>query len=270
MNSSTLQSYRLDISYNGKNFNGFQSQRDGRTVQDHLEKALTTFLRGKTPIRGASRTDSGVHAYGQVAIFRTAKPFEAEQLLRGVNALTPDGLGVTRVESVSEDFDPISDAVGKAYRYSLWCGRCHNPFLSPFVWQIDPKCDLGKIYEAANYFIGTFDFTSFCSKDSDARNKIRSIKEVKVVQRGELIDIWFIGDGFLKQMIRIIVGTIVDIALGRLSLDDLEGILQAKDRQCAGLTAPPQGLTLIRLFYSRIPSIKEVINSLQNDYYFDF
>lgn len=244
--------YRLDLRYIGTPFQGWQSQTNGSGIQDHLERALAIILRHPTRVIGASRTDSGVHAEHQVAIFRTAVPFDEIRWLKSLNGILPPEVGVTGVSAITPDFHPIYAAHGKAYRYRLWQGATRHPMLQPYVWTMHREVDIHAMCAAAPYLVGTHDFTSFCAVDSSAKTRTRHVLEVSVTEHGPLIDIWVVGKGFLKQMVRIMVGTLVEIGMGKRTPQDMEKILLAHDRKAAGITAPANGLTLVEIFYGDI------------------
>lgn len=262
------KTYLLDISYNGYGFNGFQSQPDGNSVQDHIEKNLGVFLRRRIKIKGASRTDSGVHAFGQKAIFRDSSTFDEKRFLIGINALLPDAIGIKSIREVSFNFDPINDSKAKIYRYSLWRGRCFNPFLAPYVWQIPLKSNFTLIEQELKKLEGKHDFTSFCNTDTSAKTKTRNILETKFVKFENSIDVWLLGEGFLKQMIRIIVGTLVDLSLNKGSSGDVKQILISKDRKKAGQTAPSCGLSLVDIFFDDPPKLSSFIEKIEKRTFF--
>ena len=160
------------------------------------------------------------------------------------------------------------EAKAKVYRYSLWSGRCFNPFVQPFVWQVPPQSCLETIEKNLIELCGRHDFTSFCNIDSTAKTKERKIIEVKLVKVGQSIDIWFLGEGFLKQMIRIIVGTLVDLSLGKLKRTCIKEIVEQKDRTQAGRTAPAQGLFLFEVFFDNPCSLDEYLSSLDQKAFF--
>lgn len=261
-----LLGYRLDLAYIGTPFHGFQSQVTGQAVQDYLERALKTLLKHPVRVRGASRTDTGVHAEMQVATFFTHKPFSKQWIL-GLNALTPRELAIKKITPLHEPFDPIRRAKAKAYRYRLWQGKCFNPFLAPFVWEVYPPIDADLLASSAQALVGRHDFAAFCNRDSDARTTVRRILQIKVEQRGPVVDIWFLGEGFLKQMVRIMVGTLVAIARGRMPPDCLPTLLLGNQRRAAaGMTAPAQGLSLVEIFYEEVPDLKELIVKAEQGY----
>lgn len=264
------QKYRLEMAYLGADYSGFQSQRDKKAIQDYIEKALEVFLKEPTRIKGSSRTDSGVHAYGQIATFETTTAFDSFRLLESLNALLPKTIGIKSVAKVDPTFDPISHAKAKIYRYCLWRGKCFNPFLEPYVWNVSHNLCVDTLQESLTKLIGEHDFTSFCNTDSGARTKVRNILDAKVVDHGDRIDIWFLGEGFLKQMVRIIVGTLVDLSEQRISDTNIETILLTKSRTKAGQTAPPQGLSLVEVYYDCVPTIDAVLARMKSQSFFLF
>ena len=247
LQKSQILKYRIDLSYIGSGFCGFQKQKNASSVQSNLESALRTLLRHPVTVQGASRTDSGVHAFQQVATFATAQPY-SPSWLSGLNALTPRSLGAYQLQPVASDFDPTRHAKAKIYRYQIWLGRCFQPFLAPYVWSTWGDLDLKLLRQEARKIIGKHDFVSFCAKDSSAKKTVREVYDVRVIQKGPLLSIWFCGHGFLKQMVRILVGTLMEQALAKIPLG-IENILALKDREKSGATAPAQGLTLMHVNY---------------------
>ena len=244
--------YRIDLRYDGRPYQGWQSQPDGSAVQDHLEKALRTFLRHDVRVTGASRTDSGVHAEHQVATFSSEVPFEARRWLRSLHGLLPETVGITALAPVAAAFHPILSAKGKAYRYRLWLSDLRHPFGAPYAWQVTHALDLDRMRQEAAGFVGTHDFTSFCAADSSAKTKVRTVFEVAILGEGPLVEIWVVGGGFLKQMVRSMVGTLVATGAGRFPAGSVALMLAALDRKAAGQTAPALGLTRVEIFYGEV------------------
>ena len=253
-----VPAYRLDLQYLGTPFLGWQSQPQGSAVQDYLEKALSTMLRHPVRVTGAARTDTGVHAEQQVAVFRTTVAYDERKWLKSLQGLLPAAVGVASIRAVANEFHPILSAQGKVYRYRLWLGVTRNPLIAPFAWQIVAGLDVSSVARAARDFVGSHDFTSFCAVDSTAKTRQREIYEVVVSQQGPLVDIWVSGGGFLKQMVRTMVGTLVDVGLGKRSPESIPEVLAAKDRQAAGMTAPALGLSLVQIFYAGRLSVAEL------------
>ncbi len=250
--------YRLDLAYVGTGFHGWQSQTSGFGIQDHLEKALATWLRHPVRVTAAARTDTGVHAQHQVVVFETSVVFDPSRLHLGINGLLPTGVRVTKVAVAPRDFHPILSSSGKAYRYRIWTGKWLDPFLTGFVWHLHHELDVVSMGAAAGLLTGTHDFSSFCASDSSAKTKVRTIHDIHIDARGSLIDVWVVGEGFLKQMVRNIVGTLVLVGQGKKSPAELTEILAARDRKRAGQTAPAQGLALVKIFYDHIATVVEL------------
>lgn len=258
--SKKVQRYRMDLNYLGHHFNGFQAQPCGNTIQDHLEAALQIILRHPVRIKGASRTDSGVHAHHQVVTFSTALAYNPRWLV-GLNAVLPNDIGVFSIREVPDEFDPIYSAKAKAYRYRIWKGKCFNPFLRPFVWSVNPSLDVTLLKQSLSNLMGVHDFAGFSNQGGQVKTTQRKIIEVYVDERQDMIDVWIIGEGFLKQMVRIIVGTMVDIATGQLPATQVSTVLSQGLRSLAGVTAPARGLSLVEIFYNEVPSIISVISN---------
>jgi tRNA pseudouridine38-40 synthase len=246
---SPSSNYRIDLRYHGRPFQGWQSQPDGTGVQDYLQKALSVFLRHDVKVIGASRTDTGVHAQHQVASFRTDVPFDERRWIKSLQGLLPPAVGVDSVVPVADEFHPIYSAREKTYRYLIACGVRRNPFLNEFAWDVFQALDAGRMEKQLCALVGTHDFTSFCAADSSAKTRERTIRETCVFRTDNLIELWIRGDGFLKQMIRIIAGTLVHLELGKLDAGTMAAVIAAKDRTKAGITAPGHGLSLMRIHY---------------------
>lgn len=253
-------SWRLDVSYIGETFHGFQSQPDGKTIQDHLEKALSRLLGVFTHVVGGSRTDSGVHAEQQVCIFTTADNIDTSRTLRALNALVPSAIKCYSLKQAEQNFHPHRSSTGKIYRYRIWRGYCLDPFSWPYVWEVQKNFDTDIFKEQIAKFIGTHDFCAFANSGGKVRSTKRTIFEIDTVTQGPLLDVWIHGNGFLKQMVRNMVGTAAAIALGKLSSDVVK-IINSQDRRLAGRTAPAKGLCLVRSnFVGHESSVKSEID----------
>lgn len=255
---SLRQKIRLDLCYRGEGFSGWQSQKNRSGIQDYIEKALKIVLREDTRIVGASRTDSGVHAEHQVAVFETERELDFAKLPISLNALLPNTIVILEALPVDANFHPIYSCKSKIYRYSFWQSRIITPFIRPYVYPIREDVDFDRIEGQLRVLIGTHNFKSFCASDSGARTMERTIFDLKLVRKGPLIEFWIHGDGFLKQMIRSIAGTLLCIGSKKLE-ESLEAIKDYKDRRRAGPTAPAKGLSLVRVFYHQGPGLDEVI-----------
>lgn len=258
--------YKLSLAYLGTNHDGWQSQVSGKGIQDLLTAALKTILRHDVQIVGAGRTDAGVHAEEQIAVFSTAVSFHAHRWVRGLNAMLPRDIRVSAVCEVNADFHPIRASRGKIYRYRIWDHEVLSPFVMGLVWHLPratgAKLDADLIMREAQAFVGSHDFSSFCASDSGAKTRERTIHEIFVCRHGHRIDIWIHGGGFLKQMVRNMVGTLVEIAQKRRPEGDIMRIIGLRDRREAGRTAPAEGLTLVQVLFEQ-PLNQTQISPLQ-------
>lgn len=245
---ATVPQYRLDLVYRGTGFVGWQVQPDGPSVQAAIQAVLATVLGEDVRVVGASRTDAGVHAFGQVATFRTGARVDSDRLRRSLNALLPPGISVRQVGECAADFHPIRSAVRKTYRYQMWRARWPHPFLVDEAWHYWAPLDMHRLTSELQRLVGRHDFTSFAASDGAAVTATRRIEWARIASQGPLLAIFLCGDGFLKQMVRNIVGTLVDIARGHLSAD-VETILGGRDRRLGGMTAPAHGLALWHIDY---------------------
>ena len=251
--------YKLMVAYEGTDFHGWQQQHQPgeeplRTVQGVLETAVCEVVREPITVTGASRTDAGVHARGQIAAFSCDATIEPKRLAAAVNSRLPDDVQVRRASIVDDDFSPISDAVAKGYRYRIAYGNRgrHLPplFDRRFVYFSGYELDPARMNDAARHLIGEHDFASFTRLNHGRESTVRTIHDCSVTaisRRRCQIDVG--GNGFLYNMVRIIAGTLVDVGRGKLDPDDIPGILDATDRTAAGTTLPPEGLFLMSVKY---------------------
>lgn len=258
--------YRLDLNYIGADYLGFQSQPNGKTIQDHLEKALGVFCRHPVRLTAASRTDTGVHAEHQVVTFRSKSGLDPARLVKGLNALLPASIRVMKASPVEDSFHPIFHCTGKVYRYSIWRSHGESSFATPMTWKLVGDLDIDAMRRAANVLVGRHDFTSFCATDSSAKSKTRNLREIKIVECGPILEFWFLGDGFLKQMVRNLVGALVAIGRKKITAEQLSDILVAKDRSKAPETAPAEGLCLIFIFYGNDLNISTLLEQSTKRY----
>jgi tRNA pseudouridine38-40 synthase len=241
--------FQLIIEYNGVPFSGWQAQPLERTVQGELEAALAVILRAPTRLQGASRTDAGVHALGQVASFETDAVITSDRLQKGLTALCRPDIAVVAATKVKEGFNARFDAKAKHYRYTLFNRSTPSPLRRWHTFHVPWPLDLDAMKKAAKRLVGEHDFSAFRAADCSRKNAVRTITELSIDRSGSLIDIEVRGTAFLKNMVRIIAGTLVDVGLGRLAVDNIDEALQSKDRTKAGRTAPAHGLTLVEVFF---------------------
>ena len=244
--------FKLTVEYDGTDFVGWQRQSNGPSVQAAIEEALGDLHGGvATAIRGAGRTDAGVHALGQVAHFDappgTRVPLHGYQ--RGLNAVLPRSIAILAVEPVADDFDARFSARGKLYRYSIWTAPVRAPLRDRYVWHLRRALDVTKMQEAADRLVGRHDFSAFRAADCERKTTTRSLSRLAVARSGDLVTIEVEADAFLKNMVRIIVGTLCEVGWGKRSATDVQRILDGRDRRQAGITAPAQGLALVRVDY---------------------
>jgi tRNA pseudouridine38-40 synthase len=248
-----VPAFRLVLEYDGRDFAGWQLQPAGRrTVQGVLHEALARISRERPRAIGASRTDAGVHAEGQVAGVRLARSFEPARLLAALNGVLPADVAVRECAEASEDFHARYDARSKLYRYALWNGPARSPLRARRFHRVHAPLDLAAMRAAAASLVGTHDFAAFQTAGSAVRSTQRTLSRLDVVGecRGE-VELLVEGDGFLRHMVRILAGTLIEVGLGRRSPDGLPAVLASRERRRAGRTAPPHALTLVEVRYGR-------------------
>lgn len=244
--------YKAIIAYDGTNFNGFQKQPNGRTVQEEIEKTLTKMANGKEiTVFGSGRTDAGVHAMGQVIHFDYPEERPLERMRFALDTQSPEDIAVKEVAIVSEDFHARYLVKEKTYQFRVDIGKPRSPFRRHYASYFPYPIDVEKIQRALPDLLGTHDFTSFCASGSSIEDKVRTIYEAKmeVNETGDELLFTFRGNGFLYKMIRILVGTLLKIGSGRLAEDSIPEIIAKKDRNAAGPTAHPEGLYLYEVKY---------------------
>jgi tRNA pseudouridine38-40 synthase len=242
---------RLTIEYEGTAYQGWQTQPAGTTVQELLERALATALREPARVRGAGRTDAGVHACGQVAAVRVMQvPEDLERLRRSLNALTPDDIAVRDIAIVEDAFDPRRDARSRVYEYRILNAPAPSPFWRRWAWHVPDALDVGAIAEAAQELLGEHDFAAFRGADAEpVRSTIRRVLESRLEAMPPLLVYRIEATAFLKHMVRNIVGTLVEVGRGERPASGVRALLAGRDRTRAGATAPPHGLTLVTVRY---------------------
>jgi len=242
---------KMIVAYDGKGFAGWQSQSHRNTIQDHIERAVERI--GGKPVRvhGAGRTDAGVHALAQCAHVDLADDhFPAARWTQALNALLPPAIRVLRCRYVSKDFHARLSAKGKLYRYRIWSGPVLPPFEYGRAWHVASPLDLEVLKAAAKHFVGTHDFASFAAnRGKREKNTIRTIYSVRVRRNGPCVTLDFDGGGFLYKMIRLIVGSLVKCALGKLRVVDLTDRLASAQARMPRLAAPAEGLFLVHVRY---------------------
>ncbi len=250
VSSRPVQFIRLRIEYDGTDFHGWQIQPSDRTVQGELQLALQKMTGVATVIRGASRTDAGVHAEGQVAHFETNSNIRPEQFAKGMTAHSGWDVAVVESSLTDADFSARYDARGKIYRYSIWNGKAPSPIRRRTSWHIRGDLDLDAMRDGAAHLVGRRDFAAFRAAGCDQPTTIREMQRVEIIgERHEIIEIIVEGTAFLQHMVRIMVGTLIEVGLGRIDADEVARIRDSLDRKNAARTAPPQGLCLMQVQY---------------------
>lgn len=241
--------YKIIIHFDGTEYKGWQFQGNGiRTVQEELVNALKVISKQMITITGSSRTDAGVHSSGLTANFYLKINIEPLSLQKALNSLLPSDIRISDCEIVDHSFNARFNARSKTYIYKIFTGSVTSPFDSRFYTHIPYPLNKRKMKKAVKYFIGEKNFSSFTS-DEPHKNRVRTIDEFKMKVKGDEIFFKVKGKSFLRYMVRNMAGTIIDIGKGKIELDDLPAIFEAKDRRKAGQTAPPGGLTLARVEY---------------------
>ena len=247
-----MRNIKLVLEYNGSAFFGFQKQPAKPTIQEALEKALSGFFARKMKIAAASgRTDTGVHAEGQVVNFKTSSLRELWQIQKGLNALLPPPVVIKKIEEVPSDFHARYSVRSKIYEYRVWNHPCRSPLIAGRAFHVPYRLDFQNMRKAAKEFIGRHDFCSFTSVSALKKGSscVRTIKRFQIKRQGYLILMRVEADGFLFHMIRNMVGTLLEVGRGKRQPEDIRTILKARNRRFAGMTAPSEGLTLYRVKY---------------------
>jgi len=244
-----MRNIKLTVAYDGTAYNGFQRQMNGVGIQQILEVRLAKLFGHELKMNGAGRTDSGVHAYGQVVNFKTSGTIPIERIAIGSRCLLPHDIVITKAEEVDKKFHAQFAAISKIYVYKLYPHVMPNPFLRNYAWHIWRKLDMSAIEEAAQIIIGTHDFSAFRASGGAAVSPVRTIMAVDCRFVGDIFELSFWGTGFLYHMVRNLAGTLVEVGLGARSVKDFKAILDSRERKKAGITAPAHGLYLKEVKY---------------------
>jgi tRNA pseudouridine38-40 synthase len=241
--------YRIVVEYDGTDFSGWQRQIQQRTVQETLENAIRDMVDETVFVRAAGRTDAGVHADGQVATFALQTNIPPHGLLRGLNSILPPDVAIVDAAEADADFDARFSARGKIYRYTVWNHFVRSPRLARTAWHVREPLDTDAMRRAGAVLIGEHDFRAFRASDCDRKTTNRIVRRLEIERQGPLLTVDIEATAFLKNMVRIVVGTLVDIGRGRIGEDAPARMLATGDRGAGGMTAPPGGLTLFRVIY---------------------
>lgn len=246
-----MKNIKLTIEYEGTNYSGWQKQDNVVTIQGSLEEALEILTNEKIKLMGSGRTDGGVHALAQVANFRTNATIPGEKYKYALKFLLPDDITIMDSEEVDIGFNARFSATKKTYKYIVYNGELPKALYRNFSYHVPYDIDIDKMIDASKYLIGTHDFASFMGAKSSVKSTVRTIYSISIEKEkeNELIIFKIEGNSFLRNMVRIIVGTLLEIGFGKLNVEDLCKIILEKNRELAGHTAPPQGLFLEKVFY---------------------
>jgi tRNA pseudouridine38-40 synthase len=244
-----MRTIRLTIEYDGTAYSGWQRQPNGLAVQQVIEEALCQLLGQKTELRSSGRTDAGVHARGMAAAFKTSTNLPLKAFVEGTNRFLPSDIAIRDAIEVPTDFKPISDALAKHYRYTILATLIRSPLRRFHAWHIRENLDVEAMQKAAIQFVGHHNFAAFRASNCSAKTTVRRIDSVEITHEGDAIIIDVVGGGFLKNMVRVMTGTLVEIGRGRFEPEYIQMLLQSGDRKQAGVTAPACGLCLMEVYY---------------------
>lgn len=240
---------RIVLAYDGTPYLGWQIQPQGPTLQSALQDSIRIITGEQVTVKGSGRTDAGVHALGQVANFHTLSTISPHGFIQALNSVLPPSVVVTGADEVDTTFDAQFSAVNKLYRYRVFNSKTRSPFEVSRSWHINMELDVETMSSLSRILLGKNDFTSFRASGCVARSPVRTLTRFDIIREGDIISFELEADGFLRHMVRNIVGTLIDVGKHRFSTDDFCAILESKDRTRAGRAAPPHGLYLVRVDY---------------------
>lgn len=253
---SKVRNLLLTMAYDGQNYHGWQVQKNARTVQEVFQDAVKKVIGVRGDVKGCSRTDSGVHANMYCVSMKVESNIPCERLVQGLNRHMPRDIAVQSAVEVPIDFHARYSCIGKEYIYKIWNSKVRNPFLDGYAFHYWYELNDKLLNAAGQAFVGRHDFSSFCTLDCrNAGNMVREVKKFEVFRADELVTMKVMADGFLYNMVRIIVGTLLSICAGRIDPSSISDIIQARDRSKAGPTAVASGLYLNKVFYRSFDSI---------------
>ena len=244
-----MRNIKLTIEYDGTSYGGWQKQKNNITIQQCIEEAIKLLTGEQVELIGSSRTDAGVHAKGMVANFITNSQIPADKFREAINTKLPDDIGIIKSEEVDRNFHSRYDSKGKTYCYTL-VNRYEKVCIGRnYVYQVRDELNYNLMKEAAKYFLGKHDFKAFKTNGSSVKTSVRTINGLELELKGDVIKIFVSADGFLYNMVRIIVGTLIEVGKGKIKPEDIESIIKNGDRSKAGPCVPPNGLVLEKVFY---------------------
>ncbi|NLN97551.1 MAG: tRNA pseudouridine(38-40) synthase TruA [Eubacteriaceae bacterium] len=244
-----MRNLKITLSYDGTNYGGWQRQINAMTVQEMVEKALKAITGESIAIHGSGRTDSGVHALGQVMHFKTESSIPTERFALALNSKLPEDIRALRAQEMPEAFHSRFSAKSKAYFYQIDRDTVASPFYRRYAWHLSKPLDLTAMDKAKDVFLGEHDYAAFMATGSCVQHTIRTIHRLELTEHEQLLRIHIEGNGFLYNMVRIMVGTLVEIGHGKIKAENLPKIINSKNRKLAGATAPAKGLFLKEVYY---------------------
>lgn len=245
-----MRNLKVMMAYRGTKYHGFQRQPNALTVQEVVETALSKLLNEPVVIHGCSRTDTGVHAHEFCFTLRTENRIPPRNFIRGACGYLPEDISILSVEEMPPEFHARFSCVGKQYMYRIHNSESKNPFTTDLEFQYRRPMNLTLMREAARHFVGTHDFASFCAGCTKGKDTIRTIYDIAIKKENETVIILVKGNGFLYNMVRILVGTLLSVNEGRIAVSELDQLLLSRNRILAGVTAQAHGLALHRVYYS--------------------
>lgn len=245
-----MRNFKMTLQYEGTRYQGWQRQESTEnTIQGKLELLLSRMCGQKVEVQGSGRTDAGVHAKGQVANAHMETDRSPEEILAYMNRYLPEDIGVLAVEEVPERFHSRLNAKGKTYCYQVINSSQPHVFERRYTWRFEEKLDISAMERASKFLLGTHDFAAFTSAKKGKKSTVRTIEEIRIEQEGDMLRFLFSGNGFLFHMVRIIMGTLLEVGTGRRKPEDIPSVLTAGKREQAGMLVPAQGLTLVEVRY---------------------
>lgn len=244
-----MRNLKVTMAFRGTRYHGFQRQPNALTVQEVVEEALSELLNEPVTIQGCSRTDTGVHAQEFCFSMQTEKPIPARNFIRGACGYLPEDISILSVEDMPPEFHARFSCQAKQYMYRIHNSESKNPFTTDLELHYRRKLDVDLIREAAQYFVGTHDFAALCTNCTEKQSTIRTIYDITIEKQGNTVILLVKGNGFLYNMVRILVGTLLSVNEGRIAISELNALLESRDRTRAGITAQAHGLSLYRVFY---------------------
>lgn len=244
-----MKNIKLIIEYDGTHYSGWQKQNNAKTIQETIEKALFKATKEHIELIGSSRTDAGVHAKGMTANFSTDSTIPAERFREAINRFLPDDISIIKSEDINDDFHARYNSKGKTYSYTIINRYEKVAIGKDYMLHVKDELNIEEMKKACTYFIGKHDFSAFKTLGSSVKTSTRTISELYIEEQNDVIKIYITADGFLYNMVRIIVGTLLEVGKGKISSDSIEGIIDSKDRSKSGPCVKANGLVLEKVYY---------------------